>query len=86
MFSQACVKNSVQGEGGMHGKEVFVVGGGHVSQRGGMRGRRDSHCSGQYASYWNAFLYLINWGWNPLLVKRAWFIKNFKQFKLERYC
>ena len=24
---------------------------------GGMRGRRDGHCSGRYASYWNAFLF-----------------------------
>ena len=24
---------------------------------GGMRGRRDGHCRGRYASYWNAFLF-----------------------------
>ena len=36
--------------------------GGHVSQGvacvagGSMHGSRDGHCSGQYASYWNAFL------------------------------
>ena len=29
--------------------------GGHVWQ-GAMRVRRDSHCSGRYVSYWNAFL------------------------------
>ena len=23
---------------------------------GGVNGRRDSHCSGRYTSYWNAFL------------------------------
>ena len=23
---------------------------------GGVHGRRDGHCSGRYASYWNAFL------------------------------
>ena len=32
-------------KGGMHGK------------RGGVPGRRGGHCSGWYASYWNAFLY-----------------------------
>ena len=30
---------------------------GHV-WRGSMRARRDGHCSGRYASYWNAFLFL----------------------------
>ena len=41
--------------GGQHGwqGEVCMVGG------GGMRGRRDGHCSGRYASYWNAFLFYI---------------------------
>ena len=34
---------------GMHGSGVCVV--------GGMRGRGDGHCSGRYASYWNAFLF-----------------------------
>ena len=24
----------------------------------GMHGRRDGHCSGRYASYWNAFLFV----------------------------
>ena len=44
--------------------------GGHVWQRGAcvaggcawqgcMRGRRDSHCSGRYTSYWNAFLLIL---------------------------
>ena len=41
MFSQACVKNSVH-SGGLHG-------------RGSVRGRKDGHCSGWFASYWNAF-------------------------------
>ena len=26
---------------------------------GGMHGIRDGHCSGRYASYWNAFLFII---------------------------
>ena len=38
--------------GGMHGQGSCVAG-------GGVRGRRDGHCSGRYASYWNAFLFLI---------------------------
>ena len=55
--------------GGMHGRGgcmAGVHGGGCVARgralRGGacvawgMLGRRDGHCSGQYASYWNAFL------------------------------
>ena len=33
-----------------------VAKGGGMHGTGGMRGRRDGHCSGQYASYWNAFL------------------------------
>ena len=41
--------------GGVHGR-------GYVWQRcawqGGMLGRIDGHCSGRYASYWNAFLFL----------------------------
>ena len=38
-------------QGGMHG------GGGHVWWKGDMHGKGDGHCSGQYASYWNAFLF-----------------------------
>ena len=49
-------------QGSIHGRGVVWQG--HVLQgvcmagRGGLRGRRDSHCSGLYASYWNVFLYL----------------------------
>ena len=35
----------VAGRGDMHGR--------------GMRGRRDGHCSGRYASYLNAFLFVL---------------------------
>ena len=71
MFSQACVKNSVhwgggahggghawQGAGGMHagGRVVRACMAGGVHGRG-LRGRRDGHCSGRYASYLNAFLF-----------------------------
>ena len=40
---------------------VCVVGGvwQGVCMEGGMHGRRDGHCSGQYASYWNAFLFIF---------------------------
>ena len=48
--------------GGMHGGACMVEGERgreHAWQgvhgRGGMHGRRDGHCSGWYASYWNAF-------------------------------
>ena len=49
------------GEGGMHGREG-VHGRGHAwwwwggCMAGAMCGRRHDHCSGWYASYWNAFL------------------------------
>ena len=33
--------------------------GGRCAWRGGMRDRRDDHCSGRYASYWNAFLLYV---------------------------
>ena len=71
MFSHLSVSHSVHGgcawQGCVHGGdacmvwgEVCVVGdvhGGDVCMAGGMRGGRDSHCSGWYASYWNAFLF-----------------------------
>ena len=38
--------------GGVHVRGVHVRG----ACVGGMSGRRDGHCSGWYASYWNAFL------------------------------
>ena len=48
-----------------HAWQGVCVAGGHAWQgacvvgacmTGGMHGRRDGHCNGQYASYWNAFL------------------------------
>ena len=45
------------GSGGVHGGGVH--GRGCVHGGGGMRDRRNGHCSGWYASYWNAFLFLI---------------------------
>ena len=48
--------------GGILGREACVVEGcaymteGHACQVG-VHGRRDGHCSGWYASYWNAFLF-----------------------------
>ena len=52
------VSHSVHG-GGMHGTGAMHNGrrawqGGHG--RGDVRGRRDGHCCGRYASYWNTFL------------------------------
>ena len=50
--------------GGMHDRGACVAGGGHVWLGGGacvagdMRSKRDGHCSGRYASYWNALLLL----------------------------
>ena len=50
--------------GGMHCRGVCVAmgvcmaGGMHV--RGCVCGRRDGHCSGRYASYWNAFLLMYS--------------------------
>ena len=35
-------------QGGMHGRGSCLT--------GGVCGRRDGHCSGRHASYWNAFL------------------------------
>ena len=52
--------------GGIHGRVCVAEGhawqgacvaGGMCGRGGGMHGRRDSHCSGRYASYWNAFLF-----------------------------
>ena len=59
IFSQASVSHSIHRGAvharGMHGRGVCVAGGMH-GRRGSMHGRRDGHCSGRYASYWNAFL------------------------------
>ena len=38
-------------QGAVHGWGACVA-------RGGVCGSRDSHCSGRYASYWNAFLFI----------------------------
>ena len=55
----ACMaKEDVHGEGGMHGKEGGVHGeGGMHGEGGGMRGMHGRSLRGQYASYWNAFLF-----------------------------
>ena len=53
---RACMMEGACVVGGMHGGGM--LGGGCVWQRG-MCGRGGGHCSGQYASYWNAFLFLL---------------------------
>ena len=58
MFSQVCVQNSVHGGRGVHPL------GRQPSGRHPLLGRHplprtDSYCSGRYASYWNAFLFLL---------------------------
>ena len=52
MAKGACIVKGacVVGEGGVHGREACVAG-------GGMHSGRDCHCSRRYASYWNAFLF-----------------------------
>ena len=46
--------------GGMRGRGACMAGGtcmaGGCAWQGAMCGRRNGHCSGRYASYWNAFL------------------------------
>ena len=50
-------------KGGMHGEwsacmvKRDIHGQQGCAWPGSVRGRRDSHCSGRYASYWNAFLF-----------------------------
>ena len=47
----------------MHGRWACVVGGQvwwGACMVGGTHGRRDGHCSGLYASYWNAFLLYVH--------------------------
>ena len=41
---------------GVHGRGVCMAEG--CVWQGGVGSRRYGHCSGQYASYWNAFLFL----------------------------
>ena len=65
-FSQASV---ILSGGGLHARGCAWQGvcvcmaGGHAwrgcAWQGDMRGRKDGHCSGRYASYWNAFLFII---------------------------
>ena len=53
----------VRGQGDMCGGGACMAGGMHDQSYawpggGGVRGRRDGHCRGRYASYWNAFLFV----------------------------
>ena len=49
----ACVVGGACMAGGHAWQGACVAGGVHGR---GMRGRRNGHCSGRYASYWNAYL------------------------------
>ena len=54
---------------GMHVREFAWQGAcvaGGCAWQGGMCGRRDSHCSGPYASYWNALLLPNAFGYDTL--------------------
>ena len=64
-------QGGVHGKRGMCGRRVGgMCGRGHAWQgacvarghvwQGGMCERRYGHCRGQYASYWNAFLIILN--------------------------
>ena len=71
MFSQACVKNSVHR--GVRGRCTYPLPPARQMPPGQTpplgrhpppwadTPRSDGHCSGRYASYWNAFLYCIVW-------------------------
>ena len=76
MFSHLSVNHSVHREACLAGGACVAEGGacmaggmcgrGHVWQGGvhgggrDMHGNRDGHCSGRYASYWNALLFFIS--------------------------
>ena len=53
IHGRGCVWQRVCIAGSMHGRGACMTGWERVPC-----GRRDSHCSGQYASYWNAFLFV----------------------------
>ena len=79
----------MRGWGGVRGGDGVRNGEGHAwhGGGGGMYGRRDSHCSGWYASYWNAFLYqffvtLLTILYDVPIVPYEWKIK-FTTFQLE---
>ena len=57
VFTGVCLsteQHAWQGACVARGRRAWQVG---ACVAGGMRGRRDGHCSRRYASYWNAFLY-----------------------------
>ena len=66
IFTGVC--HSVNGMGGVPAPEgggwaegMSGPGGVACSQGGSSGDPRDGHCCGRYASYWNAFLYIIVW-------------------------
>ena len=69
MAAEACVAGGHVWQGAcMVGRGTCMIGGMHGRRRGmhgrkcawqgDMHGRRDGYCSGWYASYWNAFLFV----------------------------
>ena len=92
----ACmVGGGVYGRGGMHGGGMHGWGGvvgvvwwGHAWQGacmvGDMHGRRDGHCNRWYASYWNAFLFIIE---DHVTTVQKLFVSNFvlDHQKMRRY-
>ena len=74
MAEGVCMAGGHVCAGGMHGRGMYLAGvcawqgvciagdmhagGEGACMVGGMHSRRDGHCSGWYASYWNAFLFV----------------------------
>ena len=100
MFSQACVKNSVHSGGCLPDTpwadppNTHPLPGRHILLPAG-------YCSGRYASYWNAFLFNINWKYklnhtifNLLLytefklmsLNDKSFISKFREYEMPNLC
>ena len=56
VHGRVCVLGGACMAGVMHDRGVCMAEGMHGR---GMHARKDGHCSGRYASYWNAFLFKL---------------------------
>ena len=57
VWQGVCIRQGACMEGGMPTLQwEACMAGGHAWHWGGVRGRRDGHCSERYASYWNVCL------------------------------